>query len=222
MWRDDMPNYNNITNISVEELIKISDESILVDIAKNAEDPDIHSLANDKISAVTVDDVVDVVLPDYNGIEDIGDSYGISAFNEFIPTFDTCSSLSEAIQEILINEHPVHITHLSKLLLTYLNQNRVTDEIKNQVISEIEENKLGNIHGDFIYLDVLSMPVNTDLSITPRIPNSRPIDHIGQSELMEECSLLWINLSHIPKKVYSMKQGNFLDSNILMIKFLNH
>ncbi|GAA5818119.1 MAG: ATP-dependent helicase [Methanobrevibacter sp. CfCl-M3] len=149
-------------------------EPVMVDVAKNTEN-----------SYDNLDDVVSVVLPDYNGIEDIGDSYGISAFSELKPTSDMCSSLSEAIQKILTNEHQVHVTHLSKLLLTYLNQNRVTDEIRNQIISEIRENELGNIHDDFIYLDVLSMPVNTDLSITPRIPNGRPIDHIGQSELME-------------------------------------
>ncbi|MDR3291436.1 MAG: ATP-dependent helicase [Methanobrevibacter sp.] len=162
-------------------------ESVLVDMAKNDEKLNISKMDDDNTSVddVVVENVEDVVMPYYSGIENIGDDYGISVFSEAIPTYSNCSSLSEAIQEILSNEYPVHITHLSKLLLNYLKQNRVTDEIKNQIILEIRENELGNIQDDFVYLNVLNMPLNMDLSTKPRIPNNRPINHISQSELME-------------------------------------
>jgi len=166
----DMPKYSEIENIDDSE----SDVNIPVSV----DDFDMRDSADD-IVGVSVD------IPDYSGIEGIGDSYGISMFNEIIPTSTTCSSLSEAIQEILSNEHPVHITHLSKLLLSYLNQRRVTDEIRNQIVLEIEENELGKIRGEFVYLDASNMPLTTDLTITPRIPNNRPVDHISTSELME-------------------------------------
>ncbi|GAA5819224.1 MAG: DEAD/DEAH box helicase [Methanobrevibacter sp. CfCl-M3] len=166
----DMPKYSEIENVDDSE----SD----VDIPVSVDDFDMRDSADD-IVGISVD------IPDYSGIEGICDSYGISMFNEIIPTSTTCSSLSEAIQEILSNEHPVHITHLSKLLLSYLNQRRVTDGIRNQIVLEIEENELGKIRGEFVYLDASNMPLTTDLTITPRIPNNRPIDHISTSELMK-------------------------------------
>ncbi|GAA5818453.1 MAG: conserved hypothetical protein [Methanobrevibacter sp. CfCl-M3] len=137
----------------------------------------------DKIPEKNSSNVID--MPNYSEIEDIGDLYEIPVFNEIKPLSSKCSSLSEAIQEILFNEHPVHIMHLSKLLLPYLKQKRVTDEVKDQVMSKIKKNKLGIIDGSFLYLDVLNTQMNTNSSITPRIPNTRPIEHISQSELME-------------------------------------
>jgi len=163
-----------------------------------------------------MDDIVSVVMPDYSGIENIGDNYGVSMFSELIPTSSTCSSLSEAIQGILSNEYPVHITHLSKLLLTYLEQNRVTDEVKNQVISEIRKNELGSIHNDFVYLNVLNMPLNTNSSIKPRIPNSRPINHISQSELMEGMFII------VDKSFTYTKESLFNETGKLFgFKYLN-
>ncbi|MDR2624051.1 MAG: hypothetical protein LBC39_05715 [Methanobrevibacter sp.] len=60
-----------------------------------------------------------VELPDYEAIEDIGSKYNIPIFKEIVPTNSSSSSMIDVIQEILSNEHPVHIDRLSKLLLNH-------------------------------------------------------------------------------------------------------
>ncbi|MDR2623534.1 MAG: UvrD-helicase domain-containing protein [Methanobrevibacter sp.] len=131
-------------------------------------------------------------LPDYTGFEDIGDKYDISVFKEFVPQ-SLNISLSEAIGEILSNEHPIHIDRLSKLLLNHLNETKVTKTIKNQILNEIAENDLGVVNGTFIYMDQSNIKFdtqsnvksNTNLLVMPRIPNNRPIEYISTKELME-------------------------------------
>ncbi|MDR2544847.1 MAG: DUF4011 domain-containing protein [Methanobrevibacter sp.] len=147
-------------------------EKIENSISKYEDDNKYSNLKTEKISE---EDYIE-----YNEYDDIGTYYNIPVFNEIIPNSSVCFSITEAIQKIILNEHPIHIMRLSKMISIYLRQTRVTPTTQKQVASQITENRLGTIHDNFVYLNTTN-----ESPIMPKIPNIRPIDRISPSELME-------------------------------------
>jgi DNA helicase-2/ATP-dependent DNA helicase PcrA len=221
----DIDVYNNGNELEDINIDNYNSEKDLIDAGFSVSDGGNKDIEDSINVNNNMDVVIEVDTPDYEGYEDIGGKYNIPHFNEVIPTSSSSSSITEAIQEILSNEHPIHLTRLSKLLLTFLNQKTLNKTIRNQIIHEIKEKELGTIYGDFVYLDLKSnTTLNTNLSIIPKIPNNRHIEHISKKELMEGMFIVADRFFGLKKETLYHKTGRLFGFNLLgnkISKFLD-